>query len=1002
LDPLNANPAQVTDLSDFDELRRRLDAQPEQLRIALAARAALRVLPMLGLALPRSGSVNDTLEAAILSTFRAVSTAWIAPFEWIDAERFEWIARSATASSLLVDTTTWINPAASAAQRSATESVRAVGLVGPTSTDALVTAIKEAFAAEAREVQCSGLSALADDFDLISKRGQQDRTFLSRVALWPTLTPHWVEPRLSALQRALHVKNSSSDWRVWILWYHNRLNGTVYSVEAETAYLNIPDGIWTQGPAAVNAEIIKRIGIPEPPPDRVQPDSTPTKPTIFISYTSRDRNWAHWIGVTLRDNGYTPFVHEWEVGAGENLARWMDESIEAADRMLGVFTDAYVKALFSSSERWAAYWDDPQGRKGFLVPVEVERVTRWPPLTRALKRLSLVGLSEAEAEHALLEFLKPPRAPSGRPIFPGGRPSSPDRPKSPDALLLSKAEPLPSTRPAWPSATKKENEDRPDEAPPDPSDHESFARWLGARPREWWLVIAARAALRTIPFTTMIGSSDAIGRFLLSVFRATSASRYASLYPIRPTSAVEAARALAAEGFIGASSSIVAAYYAASAVSSSDPSYSARALVTATEVVRQDAAILLDAFALYNGVAPSRLAQAPLWRPAEEGGTPRHLRTEWQKLANDIRHLGDHWRVWIDWYEYVLQGSPLAAKHNESREAVYVDSLPWEKGAEAVNTEIAARLERPEAETMWSMSYTITTPDQSLAKSLPVPIEGVFSAVDFTAARGRPIRAQQAAEVQPVLKTSVDKRDHKPRLDLCRDSALTLLETINQHRFNVREGYRQALSENVRHLPTNTRKRNILFADQETRILHDLFVADADSLSPEFAIRLKALLQAHQALRVFYPGLMRFYDDVRFGRTSEPLPIDAAERIANIVEEAPHIFDSSVVQALSDAAPPLPAPTEPRAETGRTDLQPPPDPMGSLPTEKAQAYARAGIINRLWAVFGQGEKINKNAESWVRTGQTLAPHIVKILDWLNRFWPGGGDGTPPMPPPIVT
>jgi hypothetical protein len=82
-------------------------------------------------------------------------------------------------------------------------------------------------------------------------------------------------------------------------------------------------------------------------------------------------------------------------------------SIAATDRVLGVFTDAYVQALYSSSERWAAYWDDPQGRKGFLVPVEVEKVTDWAPLTRALKRLSLVGFAEPEAERALLDFLKP-------------------------------------------------------------------------------------------------------------------------------------------------------------------------------------------------------------------------------------------------------------------------------------------------------------------------------------------------------------------------------------------------------------------------------------------------------------------------------------------------------------------------------------------------------------------------------------------------------------------
>ena len=99
------------------------------------------------------------------------------------------------------------------------------------------------------------------------------------------------------------------------------------------------------------------------------------------------------------------------------------------------------------------------------------------------------------------------------------------------------------------------------------------------------------------------------------------------------------------------------------------------------------------------------------------------------------------------------------------------------------------------------ISVTAIAPSESIpaAEAVPAPIEGVFSAVDFTAVRGRPIRAKSAAEVQPVLKTPVDKRDHKPRLDLCRDSAAKLLEMIKQGGFNVRDGYRQALSDYVRY-----------------------------------------------------------------------------------------------------------------------------------------------------------------------------------------------------------
>lgn len=97
----------------------------------------------------------------------------------------------------------------------------------------------------------------------------------------------------------------------------------------------------------------------------------------------------------------------------------MDERLAASDLLLGVFSDDYIAALYSSTERWAAYWDDPVGRKGFLVPVEVQSVKDWPPLTRPLKRLSLVGLTEVQADEALRKFLAPPRPPSVRPDFPG-------------------------------------------------------------------------------------------------------------------------------------------------------------------------------------------------------------------------------------------------------------------------------------------------------------------------------------------------------------------------------------------------------------------------------------------------------------------------------------------------------------------------------------------------------------------------------------------------------
>ncbi len=65
---------------------------------------------------------------------------------------------------------------------------------------------------------------------------------------------------------------------------------------------------------------------------------------IFVSYTSTDRDWAHWIAHELTALGHTPHVHEWEIAKGENILAWMSARHGDADHVLCVLSDAYLKA----------------------------------------------------------------------------------------------------------------------------------------------------------------------------------------------------------------------------------------------------------------------------------------------------------------------------------------------------------------------------------------------------------------------------------------------------------------------------------------------------------------------------------------------------------------------------------------------------------------------------------------------------------------------------------
>jgi hypothetical protein len=180
----------MVDFGKSDELRRWLGEQPRQVGIALAARSALRVLPMIGTPSTTAGTGPLLLADAIhvQAHFRLLSIAWAAFGQslgdpWIAAR-----ARSAAAVSLPIGTL-FTSPAASTARRSAANVVRALTTSGQDSIDALVAAFQEAYSAEAEfPGDARGASALAVDVEFLADRAV---LHLARVPLWSSRPPAW-------------------------------------------------------------------------------------------------------------------------------------------------------------------------------------------------------------------------------------------------------------------------------------------------------------------------------------------------------------------------------------------------------------------------------------------------------------------------------------------------------------------------------------------------------------------------------------------------------------------------------------------------------------------------------------------------------------------------------------------------------------------------------------------------------------------------------------------
>jgi TIR domain len=76
---------------------------------------------------------------------------------------------------------------------------------------------------------------------------------------------------------------------------------------------------------------------------------------IFVSYTGSDRDWAFWIAKELKALGHTPHVHEWEIKGGDDIYAWMQERHDAADHVLCVISDDYMKAKLAQGRNAAAF-----------------------------------------------------------------------------------------------------------------------------------------------------------------------------------------------------------------------------------------------------------------------------------------------------------------------------------------------------------------------------------------------------------------------------------------------------------------------------------------------------------------------------------------------------------------------------------------------------------------------------------------------------------------------
>jgi hypothetical protein len=267
----------VVDFSGWAAAHQLLRDQPNAVSVAIAARAALRALPLITTA-QRAPETNAFLSRVVLPSFRAALVSWVAASYPARGTELQPFAKAA--ADALDDSRTWVSnivasrvvgtaqEAAAAAQFSDAAKGRKSEQVDPAYHSAMAAFSGAAAfadsAVDSTTAREAAAAAFQDDFDAIERdnQGQAAVRAAARACapLWTGDIPIWAAEAWGQLRATLASAND--DWDVWIEWYEHRLaGGRSEDADLDIACAMLPTDLWEQGPKAVNAEIRRRMEV---------------------------------------------------------------------------------------------------------------------------------------------------------------------------------------------------------------------------------------------------------------------------------------------------------------------------------------------------------------------------------------------------------------------------------------------------------------------------------------------------------------------------------------------------------------------------------------------------------------------------------------------------------------------------------------------------------------------------------------------------------------------
>lgn len=135
---------------------------------------------------------------------------------------------------------------------------------------------------------------------------------------------------------------------------------------------------------------------------------------VFLSYSSKDRDFVRQLAEDIRSAGHDPWLDEWEIYVGDSIPSKVEEGLRDSQYVVVVLSPHAVASGWVEREWKARYWSDIDQRRAVILPLLKE--TCDPPILLKDKKYADFREDYDSGLAEVLAALSGNRRPMSRPL----------------------------------------------------------------------------------------------------------------------------------------------------------------------------------------------------------------------------------------------------------------------------------------------------------------------------------------------------------------------------------------------------------------------------------------------------------------------------------------------------------------------------------------------------------------------------------------------------------